>query len=69
VFDILEHKMINWPEDSNDEVTENHATKLMDIYHSELQKIVAQLRLMPYNDMIGWALENIDISTRTICNS
>jgi hypothetical protein len=24
---------------------------------------------MPYNDMIGWVLENIDISTRSICNS
>jgi hypothetical protein len=24
---------------------------------------------MPYNDMIGWALENVDLSTMSICNS
>jgi len=24
---------------------------------------------MPYNDMIGWALENVDISTKSINNS
>jgi hypothetical protein len=24
---------------------------------------------MPYNDMISWALENVDVSTRTINNS
>jgi hypothetical protein len=26
-------------------------------------------RLLPYNDMIGWALENVDLPTRTIFNS
>ena len=26
-------------------------------------------RLLPYNDMVGWALENVDIPTRTIFNS
>jgi hypothetical protein len=24
---------------------------------------------MPYNDMIGWALENVDVATRTIYNA
>jgi hypothetical protein len=28
-----------------------------------------QPKFVPYNDMFGWALENVDISTRTICNS
>jgi hypothetical protein len=69
VFDILEHELINCPEDSGDEVSETHATKLRDIAQSELHKIVARLRLMPYNDMIGWALENVDIQTRSIYNS
>jgi hypothetical protein len=69
VFDILEHEIINCLEDSGDEVTETHATKIRDIAQSEIHKIVARLRLMPYNDMIGWALENVDISTRSIYNS
>jgi hypothetical protein len=24
---------------------------------------------MPYNDMIGWALENVDVQTKSIFNS
>jgi hypothetical protein len=69
VFDILEHELIIYLDDSGDEVTETHATKLKDIAQSELHKISAQPRLMSYNDMIGWALENVDISTRRIFNS
>ena len=61
--------LINCPEDLGDEVTETHATKLRYIAQSELHKIAMRPRLMPYNDMIGWALENVDISTRSICNS
>jgi hypothetical protein len=45
--------MINFPEDSGDEVTKTHATKIKDIAESEIQKIIAWTRLMPYNNMIG----------------
>ena len=69
VFDILQHELINCLEDSGDKVTETHATKIRDISESDIHNMVVQLRLMLYNDMIGWALENIDISTRSICNS
>jgi hypothetical protein len=50
-------------------VSETHATMLRDIDQLEIHKIVTGPRLMMYNDMIGWALENIDISTRSIYNS
>jgi hypothetical protein len=56
--------MINYLEDSGDEVREAHATKLRDISHLELHKIVVRMRLMSYNNMIGWALENVDIKLR-----
>jgi hypothetical protein len=69
VFDILDHELINCPDDLGNEVTETHATKLRDISQSDLHKITARSRLMSYNDMIGWALDNVDISTRSICNS
>jgi hypothetical protein len=39
VFDILEHKLINCPEDSGDKVNETHATKIRDIAQSGLHKI------------------------------
>jgi hypothetical protein len=61
--------LISFPKDSGDEVTETHVTKLRDIAQSELHKIVVRPRLMPYNDMIGWALENVDVATRSIYNS
>jgi aminopeptidase-like protein len=69
VFEILEHDLINCLEDSDDEVNKTHATKLMDIAQSELHKIAVRPRLMPYNDMIGWALENVDIQTMSVFNS
>jgi hypothetical protein len=69
VFDILQYELINFPEESGYEVTETQATKLKYIAQSELHKIATRSRLMPYNDMIGWALENVDVSTRSIHNS
>jgi len=41
VFDILQHELINFPEDSGDEVTKIHEMKLWDIAQSDLHKIVA----------------------------
>jgi hypothetical protein len=69
VFDIIQYELINCPDDSGDEVTETQATRYKYVSQSELHKIATRPRLMPYNDMIGWALENVDLSTRRICNS
>ena len=69
MFDIIQHELINCLEDSGDEVTETHVTKLRDIADSEIQNISAWMRLMSYNNMIDWALENVGISTRSICKS
>jgi hypothetical protein len=35
----------------------------------ELHKIETRPRLFPYNDMVDWALDHVDIPTRTIFNS
>jgi hypothetical protein len=61
VFDILQYKLINCPNDSGDEVTENHAMRYKYVSQSELHKIEMWSRLVPYNDTIGWALENVDL--------
>jgi hypothetical protein len=52
--------MKNSPSDS-----ENH---LRDIAESELHKIATHPRLMPYNDMVSWASDKVDILTRIILN-
>ena len=69
VFNILQYELINCPDDSNNEATETQAMRYKYVAQSELHKISMRPRLVPYNDMIGWALENIDILTRRICNS
>jgi hypothetical protein len=43
--------------------SENH---LQDIAESELHKIATRPWLMPYNDMVSWALDKVDILTRSI---
>jgi hypothetical protein len=68
VFEILEHEIINCPEDSTEEEDDSYAANLRHIAQSELHKIVARPRIMPYNDMISWALEHVDIQTRSIIN-
>jgi hypothetical protein len=68
VFEVLEHEVINCPKYFSDEEDDTHVEKLRYISQSELQKIVVQPRLMPYNDMISWALENIDVQTRRVIN-
>jgi hypothetical protein len=45
--------------------SENH---LRDIAESELHKVVARPRLVTYTDMICWALDRVDIPTRSILN-
>jgi hypothetical protein len=66
IFETLDYEIMNCPKDFGNERTEN---KLKDIAESELHKIAAQLRIMPYNNMIGWVLEKANIQTRSILNS
>jgi hypothetical protein len=69
LFDIMQYELINCPEELDYEGAKTQAAKLKYIAQSELHKIAMWPRLMPYNDMIGLALENVDVSTRTIHNS
>jgi hypothetical protein len=45
--------------------SENH---LWDIAESELHKVVAHPRLVAYIEMVSWALDKVDIPTRSIQN-
>jgi hypothetical protein len=49
-------------------MTDKNRNKLRVIVEAELHKIATPPKLMLYNDMISWALENIDVHTRRIIN-
>ena len=57
----MEHEIINCPDDFAKEDDESFKNKLRLVAQSELHKIVARPRFIPYNDMINWALEHVDI--------
>ena len=60
IFEKLEDELKYADSDS-----ENH---LRDIAESELHKVTACPRLVSYTDMISWALDKVDIPTRSILN-
>jgi hypothetical protein len=61
--------VVNCPYDSSDNEKYNLSTKYKIISQAELHKVETRPRLLPYTDIIGWALDNVDIPTRTIFNS
>jgi hypothetical protein len=69
VFNMLQYELVNFLDDSSDDETKDLATKYKIVSQSELHKIETRSRLLPYNDMISWVLDNVDIPTRTIFNS
>jgi hypothetical protein len=69
VFNILQYELVNCPDDSSDNEKEDLSTKYKIVAQSELHKVATRPRLFPYNDMVGWALDHVDIPTRTIFNS
>jgi hypothetical protein len=66
VYDILNHEILLCLDNSAKEDNDTFLAKLIHMAKSELHKVVARLKLMTYTDMISWALEHIDIPTRTI---
>ena len=60
IFELLEYELKNADPDS-----ENH---IWGIVESALHKVVARPRLVAYTDMISWALDKVDIPTRSILN-
>jgi hypothetical protein len=67
-YDILEYKLSNslCLDDLVEEDDDTFLAKLRFVVKSELHKVVTRPKLMPYTDMIGWALDHVDIPTRSI---
>jgi hypothetical protein len=67
-FDILEHEIINCPNNSDEEVDESFSSKIKFVAQSELHKIIARTIIIPYNDTINSDLEHINIQTISVIN-
>jgi len=65
---VLQSEFMNCSDDSNDSEKDDLATKYKIFIQAEMHKVAARPRLLPYYDMIQWALDHVDILTRTIIN-
>jgi hypothetical protein len=67
VSDILQSELVNYS-DSDDNEKDDLNTKYKIVVQSGMHKVATRPRLLPYYDMIRWALDHIDLPTRTIMN-
>jgi hypothetical protein len=67
-FYVLQVKLVDYSDDSNDNEKDDITTKYNIVVQSGMHKVVARPRLLPYYDMVWWALYHVYIPTRTIIN-
>jgi hypothetical protein len=69
VSDILQSELVNYSDsDDNDNEKDDLNTKYKIVVQSGMHLVATRPRLLPYYDMIRWALDHIDLPTRTIIN-
>jgi hypothetical protein len=68
VYEILEDEKSLPSDESSEGEDASTVNKLKEVAKSELHKVAARPKLFPYTDMICWALDHVDIPTRTIYN-
>ena len=68
VFDVLQSELVDYSDDSSDNEKDDLTTKYKIVFQSGMHKVAARPRLLPYYDMVWWALDHVDIPTRTIIN-
>jgi hypothetical protein len=67
VSDILQSELVNYSDsDDNDNLKDDLNTKYKTVVQSGMHLVATRPRLLPYYDMIRWALDHIDLPTRTI---
>jgi hypothetical protein len=66
VSEVLQSDVVNCSDDSSDNEKDDMTTKYKIVVQAEMHKVAARPRLLPYYDMIRWALDHVDIPTRTI---
>jgi hypothetical protein len=59
--EVLQSELVNYSDDSNDNENNDLATKYKIVIQAEMHKIESRPRILPYYDMIYWALNHVDI--------
>jgi hypothetical protein len=59
---------VDYSDGSSDNEKDDITTKYKIVVQSGMHKVAARPRLLPYYDMVRWALDHVDIPTRTIIN-
>jgi hypothetical protein len=68
ISEVLQSELVDVLDDSNENEKDNLITKYKIVIQAQMDKVVSRSRLIPYYDMIWWALDHVDIPTRTIVN-
>jgi hypothetical protein len=68
VSDILQAELVDYSDNSDDNERDDLITKYKIVVQSGMHRVAARPRLLPYYDMVRWALDHVNIPTRTIMN-
>jgi hypothetical protein len=66
VSDMLQSELVDYSGDSDDNERDDITTKYKIVVQSRMHRVAARTWLLPYYDMIRWALDHVGIPTRTI---
>jgi hypothetical protein len=68
IFEVLQSELVDVSDDSSGNEKDDLITKYKIIVQAQMHKVAARPCLLPYYDMVWWALDHVDIPTRTIIN-
>jgi hypothetical protein len=68
IYEVLQSELVDVSDDSSENEKDDLITKYKIFIQDKMHKVAARPRLLPYYDMIRWALDHVDIPTRTIIN-
>jgi hypothetical protein len=68
IYEVLQSELVDVSDDSRENEKDDLITKYKIIVQAQMHKVAARPRLLPYYDMVRWALDHVVIPTRTIVN-
>jgi hypothetical protein len=68
ISEVLQSELVDVSDDSSDNEKDDLITKYKIIVQAQIHKVATRPRLLPYYDMVRWALDHVDIPTKTIVN-
>ena len=68
VLSIFQSELVDYSDDSDDNEKDDLNTKYKIVVQSEMHRVAARPWLLPYYDMARWALDHVDVPTKTIMN-